>query len=55
MDETLHLRAKVVELLGDRAIVESSLEAGGKVRATFRGTFVAVKEGHPAYARWSGP
>jgi len=53
MDATLHLRARVVELVGDRAIVESSLEADGKLRATFRGTFVAVKQGHPAYARWS--
>ncbi|MDQ3284052.1 MAG: PaaI family thioesterase, partial [Acidobacteriota bacterium] len=24
----------------------------GKVTATCRGTFVAVKEGHPAYFRW---
>jgi hypothetical protein len=28
------------------------LEAQGKVRGTCRGTFVAVKEGHPAYHRW---
>lgn len=54
MDKAVHLRAKVVELAGDRATVESSLESDGKVRATFRGTFVAVKEGHPAFARWSG-
>ncbi len=53
MDTTLHLRARAVELRGDRAVVEATLEADGKVRATFRGTFVAVKEGHPAYARWS--
>ena len=26
--------------------------ANGKVTATCRGTFVAVKEGHPAYHRW---
>jgi len=55
MDKVLHLRARVVELLGDRAVVESTLEADGKLRATFRGTFVAVKEGHPAFARWAGP
>lgn len=46
------LRAKVVESEGDRAVVEASLEAGGKVTATCRGTFVAVKEDHPAYHRW---
>ena len=34
------------------AVVEATLEAGNKVTATCRGTFVAVKEGHPAYHRW---
>ncbi|HXE73119.1 MAG TPA: PaaI family thioesterase [Candidatus Nitrosotenuis sp.] len=46
------LRARVVESSGDRAVVEATLEAGGKLCATCRGTFVAVKEGHPAYHRW---
>ena len=46
------LRARVVESSGDRATVEATLEAGGKVCATCRGTFVAVKEGHPAFHRW---
>ena len=48
----LELRAKTVELAGDRAVVEASVEANGKITATCRGTFVAVKEGHPAYHRW---
>lgn len=48
----IHLRAKVVESSDDRAVVEATLEAGGKITATCRGTFVAVKEGHPAYHRW---
>jgi acyl-coenzyme A thioesterase PaaI-like protein len=52
MDAPLELRAKLVELEGDRAVVEATLEAAGKVTATCRGTFVAVKEGHPAYHRW---
>ena len=52
MDAPLHLRARVVESLEDRAVVEATLEANGKVTATCRGTFVAVKEGHPAYHRW---
>ena len=51
MGEVL-LRAEVVESEGARAIVEATLEAGGKVTATCRGTFVAVKEGHPAFHRW---
>ena len=48
----VHLRAWPVEVQDDRAIVEGTLEAGGKVCATVRGTFVAVKPGHPAYHRW---
>jgi acyl-coenzyme A thioesterase PaaI-like protein len=46
------LRAHVVAASDDRATVEGSIEAGGKVCATCRGTFVAVKPGHPAYHRW---
>ena len=46
------LRAKVVTSSDDRATVEATLEAGGKVTATCRGTFVAVRPGHPAYHRW---
>jgi acyl-coenzyme A thioesterase PaaI-like protein len=48
----VHLEARVVEVDGDRAVVEASLSAAGKVTATCRGTFVAVKEGHPAFGRW---
>ncbi len=48
----VHLSARVVESTDDRAVVEATLAAAGKVRATCRGTFVAVKEGHPAYHRW---
>jgi len=52
MDQTIHLSAQTLELKRDTAVVECTLDAGGKVRAMFRGTFVAVKQGHPAYARW---
>jgi len=48
----LRLRSRVVESEGNRAVVEAEIEAGGKVTATCRGTFVAVKEGHPAFHRW---
>lgn len=50
--QPLKLRARAVEVQGDRAVVEATLEADGKVTATCRGTFVAVKEGHPAFHRW---
>ncbi len=51
-DGPVQLRARVVESTDDRAVVEAELSAGGKVTATCRGTFVAVKAGHPAYHRW---
>jgi len=48
----VHLVARVVEATGDRATVEATLSSGGKACATCRGTFVAVKPGHPAHHRW---
>jgi len=51
-DATLKVRARVVESSADRATVEETIEANGKVTATCRGTFVAVPPGHPAYHRW---
>jgi acyl-coenzyme A thioesterase PaaI-like protein len=50
--QPVHLRARVMESSADRAMVEASLSSGGTVCATGRGTFVAVKPGHPAYHRW---
>ncbi len=51
-DNAVHLSARVVESGNGRATVEGTLTAGGKICATCRGTFVAVKEGHPAFHRW---
>lgn len=51
-DGPIHLTARVVSSTEDRAIVEAELHAGGKTCATCRGTFVAVRPGHPAYHRW---
>ena len=48
----IELAARPVSLGDDRAVIEAELRAGGKVCATLRGTFVAVKPGHPAYHRW---
>ena len=50
--EAIHLSARVIEIREDRAVIEATLSAGSKVCATCRGTFVAVKPGHPAYHRW---
>jgi acyl-coenzyme A thioesterase PaaI-like protein len=52
VDAVLTLRARVVESSDDRATVEETLEADGKITATCRGTFVAVPPGHPAFHRW---
>jgi acyl-coenzyme A thioesterase PaaI-like protein len=49
---TLILRSHVVALREDRATIEATAESDGVVCATCRGTFVAVKPGHPAYHRW---
>jgi len=48
----LKLRARAVELSDGRAVIDATLEANGKICATCKGTFVAVKEGHPAFHRW---
>ena len=50
---TLTVNATPTEVLDDRVRVALTLEAEGKVCATGSGLFVAVKEGHPAYHRWS--
>lgn len=52
LDGKIHLVAKPIDIGDDRATIEATLEAGGKVCATCRGTFVAVKAGHPAYHQW---
>ena len=51
-DGPVHLSAQVAESTDDRAVIEATLTAAGKVCATCRGTFVAVQPGHPAYHRW---
>jgi acyl-coenzyme A thioesterase PaaI-like protein len=51
-DGVIRLTARVVESTDARAVVEAELSAGGKTCATCRGTFVAVRPGHPAYHRW---
>jgi acyl-coenzyme A thioesterase PaaI-like protein len=51
-DVALHLRAWVVDSSEDTATIGAELTANDKVCATCRGTFMAVKPGHPAYHRW---
>ncbi len=48
----VRLVARVAESKDNKVVVEAELLGGGQVCATCRGTFVAVKPGHPAYHRW---
>ncbi len=52
-DTVLKVTSQIKELSDDRVEIELLLEANDKVCATGSGLFVAVKEGHPAYHRWS--
>ncbi len=49
----LHITSQVESISDDRAEISMLLMAEGKVCASGKGLFVAVKEGHPAYHRWS--
>jgi acyl-coenzyme A thioesterase PaaI-like protein len=49
------LTARIVAKSADRATVEAELFSAGKSRAICRGTFVAVRPGHPAYHQWQAP
>ena len=52
LDAPVELVARVVDSAADRAVIEAVLSSTGKPRATCRGTFVAVRPGHPAYHQW---
>jgi len=53
VDGPVRLVARLKEIREDRAVITGKLIAkDGKASATCEGTFVAVKEGHPAYHRW---
>ena len=53
MDTELVITAYAEEISEDRVNIRMELKAGEKICATGKGLFVAVKEGHPAYHRWS--
>ena len=48
----VHVDAHVLTASDDRATIEATMTAGGKVTAIGTGTFIAVQPGHPAYHRW---
>ena len=51
-DRPLRLVGRAVEVADDRVTVETTREVDGVTTAGGRATFVAVKEGHPAFGRW---
>jgi acyl-coenzyme A thioesterase PaaI-like protein len=50
--KSLRLEARIESISEDRATIHCDVHCDGKVTATCDGTFVAVKEGHPAWHRW---
>ena len=52
VDRPLELRARPIEMDGDKVVVDAELVVDGIITATCRGTFVAVGPDHPAYERW---
>lgn len=51
-DAPVQLVARLASIDGAKAHITAELIAAEKVCATCKGTFVAVKPGHPAYHRW---
>ena len=49
----VHLIAKVIDSNDFKAQISGELFSNNELCATCTGTFVAVREGHPAYHRWS--
>jgi acyl-coenzyme A thioesterase PaaI-like protein len=52
MKNPVRLSARVVDSSERKAVVHGEIIVDDLVTATCEGTFVAVKEGHPAYHRW---
>jgi acyl-coenzyme A thioesterase PaaI-like protein len=50
--KALHVRARPVKVEGDRVEVEGELEVDGVATVKMSGTYLAVREGHPAFHRW---
>ena len=49
---TVRARVNEDESSDRKAVVEMTMEAGGRKTATCRGVFISVEPGHPAYHRW---
>ena len=52
IEKALHVRARPVKVEGDRVEVEGEVEVEGAITVRMTGTYLAVKENHPAFHRW---
>jgi len=52
IDKKWRLTAWATKIEGNKVNVSGELKVDGDTTATMNGTFVAVKEGHPAFYRW---
>jgi uncharacterized protein (TIGR00369 family) len=52
IEKALHVRARPVKVEGDRVEVEGEIEVEGAITVRMTGTYLAVKENHPAFHRW---
>jgi acyl-coenzyme A thioesterase PaaI-like protein len=50
--DEIEVVARATDVTDDRATVEAEVLSNGRECAVATGTFVAVKEGHPAFHRW---
>ncbi len=53
LGSTLHLSANALRVDGDKVVIEGGVEVGAVRTVSMQGVYVAVKEGHPAFAKWS--
>ena len=52
IEKALRVRARPVKVEGDRVDVEGEIEVDGAITVRMTGTYLGVKEGHPAFHRW---
>jgi len=52
IESSLHVRARPVKVEGNRVEVEGEIEVDGVITVRMTGTYLEVKENHPAFHRW---
>jgi len=52
IEKALRVRARADKVEGDKVEVEGEIEVDGTITVRMTGTYLGVKEGHPAFHRW---